>query len=257
MDTASPRDRRRPRETQTLTAADRDQLVVDHRYLAETLAWRYVQRVRGGIDVDDLISDGYHGLSRAARTYDPSLGGFQTFAWPCIKGAILDGVRRRDHASRGLRSADLRMQRARYRFASREHRFPTDRELADELGWTATQVHKWRTRLLAADPLSIHAPAPSEDPDGIPIEDGDAIRDPSADTEADALAAIAAGEASELARLVQLLPGRQQQVLRLYFWGEMTLSEIGDLLGVHESRVCQLKTLALSRLRVLIEPLAA
>ena len=220
-------------------SAERDALMLAHAPLVKFLAHRIGRRLSGTVDINDLIGDGMLGLIDAIDSFDPKRKvRFKTYAETRIRGAILDGVRSRDWAPRSVRRAARLLDSAIAAVESRTGTAADDDEIADELGVTLEELQRIYIRARA----SRISTAWSEDEGGEPVDDG-----------ADPLSAI---EADERRRLVGEeitgLPEREKLVLSLYYERGLSLREIGEILGVTESRVCQIHTRAVSRLRARI-----
>lgn len=236
--------------TTTTTVArelDRARLIEDHVGIVRAIAW---DLIRHGCpaEAEDLVGDGMVGLCGAAARFDPGRGvAFQSWAWPRVKGAMLDGMRRTDSLGRGARGLSTHRDTARHRFAAREHRFPTPEELARETDCTLDDLARLDRHLEAACPISLHEPIVLHGDE--PRLIADTCGDPGRDTEREAFDLI---DRDRLRHLLGRLKSRQQMVLGLLYWQDMTMREIGEILGVTESRVCQLHKQALERLRELL-----
>jgi RNA polymerase sigma factor for flagellar operon FliA len=225
----------------------RDRLVMEHVPLVKTLAQRLAQRLPAQVEVSDLMSVGVLGLIDAAGRYKPTIGvPFDAFARRRVQGAMLDSLRDLDWAPRSLRRMRRDVDAAMIAARRKLGREPHEAEIATELGLTVADYQKTLEQLRTLDIGAIRSlDAPSED--GTPrIE---LCVDPSEGV-------FAQLERQELrvhlARAIEQLPERERQILALYFEEELTLAEIGEVIGVTESRVSQLRTLALSRLRTLL-----
>ena len=190
------------------------------------------------VDTGDLVSAGVFGLMNAIDKFDPDNGAkFETYAIPRIRGAILDGLRSLDWVPRSVRSRSRLVQDA---IAKLEHelgRTPTDEEIAAELDITTDELEKWLADIAAGavGPLDHVAM------DNAPAE-SDALHQPGR--------AMEEGELREAMRAeISKLPEREQAVLILYYDDGLTLAEIGEALGVTESRISQIHTKAVLQLR--------
>ncbi len=230
--------------TSTAPAQARDELVMRHVPLVKTLAQRLAQRLPSQVDVEDLISAGVLGLIDAAGRYKPALGvPFDAFARRRVHGAMLDSLRGLDWAPRSLRrlrrDVDAAIMAARHRFG----REPEEPEIAEILGMRPEQYAHALEQLRGLEVAAVRElDAPASD--GTPLLEFcvDPGENPAAQIERKELRA-------HLARAISRLPDREQQILTLYYQEELTLAEIGEVIGVCESRVCQLRSLAVSRLR--------
>ncbi len=222
--------------SQEVTA--REWLVVHYASLVKFVAGRLAAGLPKTVDTGDLVSAGVFGLMNAIDKFDPSQGfKFETYAVPRIRGAILDGLRALDWVPRSVRSRSRSVQDA---IAQLEHelgRTPTDEEIASELQISVEELEKWLTDIAAGavGPLDHVAM------DNAPAE---------ADAHLQPGRAMEEGELRDAMRTeISRLPEREQAILILYYEDGLTLSEIGDALGVTESRVSQIHTKAVLQLR--------
>jgi len=222
--------------SQEVTA--REWLVVHYASLVKFVAGRLAAGLPKSVDTGDLVSAGVFGLMNAIDKFDPSQGfKFETYAVPRIRGAILDGLRALDWVPRSVRSRSRSVQDA---IAQLEHelgRTPTDAEIATELKISVEELEKWLSDIAAGSvgPLDHVAM------DSAPAE---------ADTHLQPGRAMEEGELRDAMRTeISKLPEREQAILILYYEDGLTLAEIGDALGVTESRVSQIHTKAVLQLR--------
>jgi len=222
--------------SQEVTA--REWLVVHYASLVKFVAGRLAAGLPKTVDTGDLVSAGVFGLMNAIDKFDPSQGfKFETYAVPRIRGAILDGLRALDWVPRSVRSRSRSVQDG---IAQLEHelgRTPTDEEIASELQISVEELEKWLTDIAAGavGPLDHVAM------DNAPAE---------ADAHLQPGRAMEEGELRDAMRTeISRLPEREQAILILYYEDGLTLSEIGDALGVTESRVSQIHTKAVLQLR--------
>lgn len=204
------------------------------RFLASTLSRQAV--------LDDLEGYGAEGLLDAIDRYDPGRGvQFSTFAAWRIRGAIYDGLRAIDWAPRSVRRKAREIETARATLLAEHGRVPTEAEEATSLGITVGVLRTWKSQVALARLDSLEFDLTG---------DGDTIADFHADTVAEPLTVYLAHEARLTVHgAVQRLPERERMVVKMSFGEGMTLAEIGTVLGVTESRVCQIRTAALKRLR--------
>jgi RNA polymerase sigma factor for flagellar operon FliA len=204
------------------------------------LVWEVAARTRRGlpafVDLGDLVSDGYVGLMDAVEKFDPQRGPeFRSYAVPRIRGAIVDGLRASDWVPRSVRQTVRDLTAATTDAEQRLGRAPLDGELAAELG-----VPKARLRAIKAQNSYINLVS-------LDAALGDRLTPPAYDSDD--------GERSDGVRdAVRELPDREQWVISLSYWGRLTLTEIGQVLGVSESRVCQLRSHATAALRLSLAP---
>jgi len=225
----------------------RDRLVMEHVPLVKTLAQRLAQRLPSQVEMNDLISVGVLGLIDAATRYRPSTGvPFDAFARRRVNGAMLDALRELDWAPRSLRRLRREMDAA---IASLRHRFgrePREEEIADAMDLSVPAYEKALEQLRTLEVGSVRQlDAPT--PDGTPLIEL------CIDASEDAVTQLERKELkTHLAQAIEELPERERQILALYYQEELTLAEIGEVIGVCESRVSQLRSLAISRLRTLL-----
>jgi RNA polymerase sigma factor for flagellar operon FliA len=241
---ASARQAMPPAPVDTPTAV-RDRLVMEHVSLVKTLAQRLAQRLPSQVEVSDLVSVGVLGLIDAAARYKPTLGvPFDAFARRRVQGAMLDSLRDLDWAPRSLRrlrrDVDAAVASARRRLG----REPEEADIAAEMSLTRAEYERALEQLRTLEIGAVRSL------DSV-SEDGLSHLEVCVDPGEGASAQLERKELREhLGRAIQQLPERERQILSLYFEEELTLAEIGQVIGVGESRVSQLRSLALSRLRV-------
>jgi RNA polymerase sigma factor for flagellar operon FliA len=216
---------------------EREELLLAHTSLVKYLAHRIGSRLAGPIDFDDLVGDGLLGLMEAVDRFDPSHAvRFKTYAESRIRGAILDGIRSRDWAPRSLRRAARRLETAITAVERRTRDVASEEEIAEELGIGLDELQDLYVQARGVRLGSL----PGADEEG---------RDP-ADPGEDPLDHVEEIERRKLlAEEIEGLPEREKMVLSLYYERGLTLKEIGAVLSVTESRVCQIHTRAVARLR--------
>lgn len=222
----------------------RDQLVIDHVPLVKSMAQRLAQRLPSQVEMNDLISVGVLGLIDAAGRYKPTLGvPFDAFARRRVHGAMLDALRELDWAPRSLRRLRRDMDSTVANLRHTLGREPEESEIAAAMDLSPQEYDKALEQLRTLEIGSLRqleAPAP----------DGTSLLELCVDPGEGAVAQLERKELREhLARAIEQLPERERHILALYYEQELTLAEIGEVIGVGESRVCQLRSLALSRLR--------
>jgi RNA polymerase sigma factor FliA len=235
------------------TAADRELLVQKYAHLVKYVVGRLGVSVPGVFDREDAMQAGTMGLLRALDGYrSDSAASFESYAIVRIRGAILDAVRALDTMGRAGREAGRAISKAIHDLESELGRSPDETEIAFRLGVT---VDRYREQLAAASMVTVSLDEP--DPRG----DDDEGVGGYADTAVDHDAVDPGEEAARrdavavLAREISRLPDRPKLVLALYYQDELTFREIGEVLGVTESRVCQIHTEAVLTLRSrMLEP---
>ena len=225
-------------------------LVAENLGLVYDLASK-LQRLGGvGPERGDLVSAGVRGLIQAARAFDPGRGlSFSTLAVARIRGAMLDELRRWDRIPRSVRQKERKVKAAEAILRVRLQRQPTAEETALELGMSSEELHAWYLD------LARHMEEPLDDTPTTHVYDsgrpsGRAV----ADETADVIERIGRAEAiSILERCLGELPQKESRVLALYYFEELRLREIAQVLGVTESRISQIRQAALGKLRSLLE----
>jgi RNA polymerase sigma factor for flagellar operon FliA len=222
----------------------RDRLVMAHVSLVRTLAQRLAQRLPSQVELSELVSVGVLGLVEAANRYQPSLGvPFDAFARRRIHGAMLDALRDVDWAPRSLRRLRREVDSTLSRLRHELGREPHEHEVASAMNLSPAQYAR------ALEELRILEVATIRQLDAM-SEDGETLLDVAIDPGEGAVAQLERKELRQhLANALAVLPERERQILALSYDEELTLAEIGQVLGVSESRVCQLRSLAISRLR--------
>jgi RNA polymerase sigma factor for flagellar operon FliA len=225
--------------------SDRDQLVLEHVGLVKALAQRLAQRLPAQVELTDLVSVGVLGLIDAATRYKASTGvPFDAFARRRVQGAMLDALRDLDWAPRSLRKLrrDLDAAIAKLRYELK--REPTDLEIAGAMSLSEAEYDRLLEQVRSLELGALRQlDAPNQDGSSLLELVIDQDEGPEATLERTELRA-------HLAKALMELPERERQILALYYEEELTMAEIGAVIGVCESRVSQLRSLALSRLRV-------
>jgi RNA polymerase sigma factor for flagellar operon FliA len=216
----------------------RDRLVLTFAPMVKYIVYRKVREIPARCEVEDFISCGLEALIRSIDRYDPEKGGtLEQFAWIRIHGAVLDELRRNDWAPRSLRRWERDINRAREQFVALYGRPPTKVELSEAIGVTVDDLNTRQAELARSDVGSLNTVVLSED--DTTIERIDTL--PSRDTESDPEAAAMRERAKDKFRTAfARLPERDRKVAVLLYVHNLTLREIGEILGVTESRVCQI-----------------
>jgi RNA polymerase sigma factor for flagellar operon FliA len=225
----------------------RDRLVVHYTALVSAVAHRVATGVPAHVELADLVQSGVFGLIDAVERFDPERSPrFESYAAQRIRGAIIDELRAQDWVPRSVRGRARELERAQERLEARLRRAATDRELAVELG---VPLRELRGLTRKVQVVSVEA---LDEGSGGASEWFTDHRTP------DPMATVQARETlRQLAMVVGQLGERDRTVIRLYYLENRTLAEIGRMLGVTESRVCQLHSRLVGRLRGRLEELAA
>jgi RNA polymerase sigma factor for flagellar operon FliA len=224
----------------------REALVKEHLNLVRHVAKRMSASLSAQADFDELVSLGSIGLLGALEAFDPRRGlAFSTFAVPRIRGAILDELRRQDHVPRSIRWKSREMARACETLSRSLGRAPTPRQIADHLGLTVEQVWQWQADEHAYQRVSLDAAASAtQGEDGLTLE---AVVSDGRDSAEDSV--FGEEDRAALSVAIASLKEHERLVLTLSYFEELKLREIAEVLGVTESRVSQVRSRALLRLR--------
>ena len=220
---------------------NRDALIEAHLPQVKFIAERLAAKLPPSVDLDDLIGAGMLGLLDAVEKYDPKKGVmFKTYAEMRVRGAMLDSLRDLDWAPRSMRRRAREVEAA-YVEAERSRGRATESDVAAILGISVTEFHKLLGALRGLTITGFN----SSDED----ENGPGQHLPSDQAHTPLAVYERAEVQSHLAEAIDRLPSRERQVVALYYVEELTMKEIGAVLGVTESRVSQIHTQAVIRLR--------
>ena len=216
----------------------RNRLVMTYAPLVKYIVFKKVRELPARCEVEDFISCGLEALIASIDRYDPEKGAtLEQFAWTRIHGAVLDELRRQDWAPRSLRRWERDIARSREQFTAIHGRRPTREELAESLAISVEDLRRREDDISVSDVTSLNTLVISDDETTVEridtLADGDSRVDPehaAATTEAKA----------KFRRAFELLPQREREVAVLLYVKNLTLREIGEILGVSESRVCQI-----------------
>jgi RNA polymerase sigma factor for flagellar operon FliA len=225
----------------------RDRVVLEHLPLVKAIAVRVYENLPVHVDLDDLVHAGILGLFDAATKFDPEKQVvFSSYAKHRIKGAILDSLRQLDWASRDLRRRHKQLEAATRDLASELQRAPTEAEIAQRLG---VDVDRWRQMMIDLRSVGlVSASTRSSENEDMPAPDFPS----KPETQPDSMCAREQLR-TVLASAMQTLPERYKKVVVLYYTNEMTMKEIGGVLGINESRVSQIHKSALEKMNVVLQ----
>lgn len=229
-------------------AEERERLILEHLPQVRLIARRIHERLPDSVNIEDLISTGTLGLIAAIDRFDPSHNvKLKTYAEYKIRGAILDSLRGLDWAPRQQRKRCKQIESAIATAEQRLGRMPSEEEIAQELSLSIDEYHEWLVDIRGVNLGSLEHATPDEN-------NRDLLRFIS-DNDENWPSRIV--ERSELQRLladaIEKMPKTERLVLSLYYHEELTLREIAKIVSLHESRVSQLKSQAILRLRTYME----
>jgi len=234
----------------TATPELRDELLVIYLPLVKNVANRMALGFPKSVEVGDLIDTGVVGLIEAFKNYDPERGvKFETYAVPRIRGAILDELRALDWVPRSTRARARDIENAMVRLVGRLGRSPNDEELAKELNYSLVELHKALDDSNCTILLSLDEMIYKED-DNRQIPRVETVQTESKETVLNDL------EKQELKAYLTIaisnLTEQEKLVIALYYYEELTLKEIGQVMSISESRVSQIHTKAVMKLRGMV-----
>ena len=226
-----------------LTEEERERLILEHLPQVRLIARRIQERLPENISLEDLVSTGVIGLISAIDNFDPRHNvKLKTYAEYKIRGAILDSLRGLDWAPRQKRRKAKQIEAAIAQAEQRLQSSPTEEEIAAQLGISIDEYHEWLVEIRGLNIGSLECAhgEPGKDLLHYIADDGEAL--PSALLERSELERL-------LAEGIENIPAIERTVLSLYYHEELTLREIAQIVNLHESRISQLKSQAILRLR--------
>jgi RNA polymerase sigma factor for flagellar operon FliA len=223
---------------------DANAMLKQYSPLVRRLAHQMIAKLPANVEIDDLIQVGMIGLSDAMSRFDVAQGvQFETFATQRIRGAMLDELRGNDWMSRGDRRHQRSIETAVHKLEQKLGRAPSESEIAAELGMKLTQYQELLGKVRGTQLVYLEDMSGDEG-------DEDFLDRHVADAESNPLARLSDRKMREaLVAAIENLPEREQYVMSMYYEHDMNLKEIAAVLGVTESRVCQLHSQSIARLR--------
>jgi RNA polymerase sigma factor for flagellar operon FliA len=216
----------------------RNRLVMTYAPLVKYIVFKKVRELPARCEVEDFISCGLEALIASIDRYDPEKGAtLEQFAWTRIHGAVLDELRRQDWAPRSLRRWERDIYKAREQFTSLHGRRPSREELAEMLAISPDELRRRQDDIAVSDVTSLNTLVISDDETTVERIDTLAASDARLDPEH---AATVSDAKDKFRRAFETLPQREREVAVLLYVKNLTLREIGDILGVSESRICQI-----------------
>ncbi len=224
----------------------KDQLVQRFAPLVKRIAYHLMARLPSSVQVDDLIQNGMIGLLDAIDRFEAGMGAqFETYAAQRVRGAMLDGLRENDWLPRSLRREFRQIEKTIAQLEQEYGRPPSENELARALGVSLAEYQKMLQDARGHQLVSFEDLVTEGDDDFLERHLIDDSGEPSKILEDDNLKRL-------LVKGIELLPEREKLMMALYYEQDLNLREIGEVMGVTESRVCQLHTQAVARLRARI-----
>ena len=225
----------------------REKLILHYAPLVKYVASRVATGLPASVEQADLVSYGMFGLIDALEKFEPGRGNkFETYAIPRIKGAIIDELRAMDWVPRSVRFKQREIEKAMADLESMLKRQPTETELAERLGITRSELHEVITQISFVSVLALDETVNVGQDRGERVSLVDTLADkgfePGSGVESQETRGL-------LAAAINALSEREKIVVTLYYFEGLTLAEIGEILGVTESRVCQIHTKAVGVLR--------
>ena len=226
-----------------MTEMEREQLILEHLPQVRLIARRIQERLPESVSLEDLVSTGVLGLISAIDNFDPGHNvKLKTYAEYKIRGAILDSLRGLDWAPRQKRRQAKQIEAAIAALEQRVHRSPTEDEIAVELGISLDEYHGWLVEIRGLNVASLEYSGTEQGRDLLHYLPDESENLPSAILERSELERL-------LAEGMDEIPAIERTVLSLYYKEELTLREIASVVQLHESRISQLKSQAILRLR--------
>lgn len=226
----------------------RDDLIIHYAHLVKYVANRLAINLSSVVEVDELISYGIEGLIDAIEKYDHERNiKFETYAITRIRGSMIDGLRSMDWVPVSVRQKSKELEKTYIKLEGKLGRAATDMEVAEELGITLNELAHLLREVAANTIISLDDFIPGDDGDDKKKRIVDLLEDHNAN---DALELLELSEVKELlAKTISRLPEKEKKVVYLYYYEGLTLKEIGMVLSLSESRISQLHTKAILRLR--------
>gem|GEM_PF-23734 len=221
---------------------EKERLVSQYVPLVKRIAWHLMTRLPASVDIDDLVQNGMLGLLDALGRFEDGMGAqFETYAMQRIRGAMLDGLRENDWLPRAVRKEMRRVEQVVHRLEHEHGRPPSESELAAALGMSLADYQHLLQEARGHQILYL---------EDLAEDDDDFLEHLATETVRDPLALLEESDLREaLSKAIANLPEREKLIMALYYEQDLNLREIGAVMGVTESRVCQLHAQAVARLR--------
>lgn len=226
------------------TAEVREKIIIEYAQLVKIVAGRLSMYLGYNVEYDDLVGYGIFGLIDAIDKFDYGKGiKFETYASLRIRGAVLDQIRKMDWIPRSLRQKQKKIDAAMSKLEVELGRTATDEEIAKELGITADEFLSWQGQANVSNVISLDEFVEASGEKEVGSIGVNTFDTPEEVLEKDELKKL-------LAESLEILTDREKKVILLYYYEELTLKEISQVLEVSESRVSQLHTKALQKMKV-------
>ncbi|MBI5561960.1 MAG: FliA/WhiG family RNA polymerase sigma factor [Deltaproteobacteria bacterium] len=233
-------------KTSETARIDREKLLNDHMHLVKIIAYQVAVNLPPHVDVNDLIGAGMIGLMEALERFDAGRGvQFNTYASIRVRGAIMDELRSMDWMTRSMRDKSNNLERAYGEVERRTGRPAEAEEVAKALHISTEELHSMLSEVASLGVLNLEDMGVAGSDEGMDILD--CIKDPNG---ADPVAAAKLMELKKtVSEAVAGLPEKEKLIIALYYYDELTLKEIGKVMEITESRVCQLHSQTMHRLK--------
>jgi len=225
----------------------KEQVVLEHEPLIRYIVNRLAVRLPNHVDLDDLYSTGAIGLMDAIEKFDPSKGcKFKTYAEFRIKGAVLDQLRSLDWVPRSVRQKGRKLEQAYSELEQRLGRSANEEEVADSLGLDLDKFHTMVNQVRGISLVNLEEVRGTNSDGDTAGTFADVVEDVTAENP---FASLKSTETKHvISDTINSLPEKERLVISLYYYEDLNMKEIGNILGITESRVCQIHTKATSRL---------
>jgi len=225
----------------------RDRLILSLAPMVKFIVYRKVRNVPAHVEIEDYLSVGLEALIMSLDRYDPTKGAtLEQFAWTRVHGAVLDELRRQDWAPRSVRRWERDIEKGVQDFLGVHGRRPTQEELAEMLGCSLDELRRHRHDIARSDVTSLNAVVLSEDDTEVERLETLASTDQRLNPEA---AALQTDAKDRFRDAFGELPQREREIAVLLYVKHLTMAEVGEVMGVSESRICQIHGRTKKRLR--------
>lgn len=234
--------------TKNPTQEMREQIIIEYAPLVKIVAGRLSMYLGGNVEYEDLVSYGVFGLIDAIDKFDTNKDvKFETYASLRIRGSILDQIRKMDWIPRTVRQRQRKIDEAIKSLEARTGKMPTDEMLAEELGVSGEELLSWQSQLKVTNVVSLNEFVESGNEPVMDAKGNFRFAQPEE--------VIAETELKRMLKdAMQLLTEKEQKVILLYYYEDLTLKEISRVLEVSESRISQLHTKALQKMKKKMGP---